>query len=293
MRRAIVLSLFVACAPSPTLPAPGAASVGSPTVAPSIPAAAGPSSAPAKPPSATPADVARSSAPAVPPSVDPTVVGPSNAPDGGAPEPFCFPPGFPMPEPRACEPPRTRNIALANLFRSRRYPSPVVAKTPSAVPGISIASVYDRSDLATDPVPTRHFLVTTSGKKFDIDEESAVADALAEMCLAPASDRDAIAVAELLYAGSNYRVLGHKEQVGSMPADVAATVSAPAALRVGALYQAAVYVYVQGEDGPGQPSPPEWVDRVCVAYGRGLFAALPKTIWSRSENGRQPVAPSY
>jgi len=91
-------------------------------------------------------------------------------------------------------------------FRDRdRYPDPVVDVRESLLGGLVVATVYDRSDLVADPVPTTCWLLTQQGtRQHSLD---AVRESMAELDFTVDSENRALVAASLYFECGHCRAL--------------------------------------------------------------------------------------
>jgi hypothetical protein len=98
------------------------------------------------------------------------------------------------PAPPATPPP----AAPAEKTFAQRYPQPMIhATAETAVPGLKVIWVFDRSQLAEDPIVPLPWFDTTDGAKFR-GNLGGLSLALDHLGFAPKSEADAIAVLEAL-----------------------------------------------------------------------------------------------
>ena len=100
-------------------------------------------------------------------------------------------------------PPQTKKV---RSFQER-YPSPVISKIPTPLPGVEIWAVFDRSQEAEDPI-TQSYWLSAGGDPMELSIVS-VSQTLLKLGYFPKSEEEALAIAQLPYMGDSTTVVTH------------------------------------------------------------------------------------
>lgn len=170
-----------------------------------------------------------------------------------------------------------------NSFENR-YPNPVIhSKAQTKIKGLSIWSVFDKSQQAEDPIRLAGWIVNTKGEKFELTTEG-IKMALESIQFDPASEEEALEAAILNEAYHPYPedyIVFLKKPFPELdlPSDIRQKIEVPKIEKTQGHYRVTYFLFCQSSHARRFHVDERYVYKYVVEVAKGLYNKNGYIIW--------------